>query len=69
MNLRSILIACLAANAAWAAPIKIACFGDSVTEGSKSDGQPWCKQIRGELGRNFFTTYNFGHTSGCRRGA
>ena len=56
MNLRSILFACLAANGARAKLVRVACIGDSVTEGSKSDGQPWCKQIRGELGRNFFTT-------------
>ena len=60
MNLRSILLACLAANAAWAEPVKVACFGDSVTAGSKAKGKPWCKEIRGVLGRNFFTTYNFG---------
>ena len=62
MNLRSILFACLAANGARAKPVRVACIGDSVTEGSKSDGQPWCKQIRGVLGRNLFTTYNFGQS-------
>ena len=61
MNLRSILIACLAAaQGARAEPVKVACFGDSVTAGSKAKGQPWCKQIRAVLGRGFFTTYNFG---------
>ena len=48
MNLRSILFACLAANGAQGTPqtVKIACFGDSVTAGSRAEGQPWCKQLR-----------------------
>ena len=63
MNLRSILLACLAAaQGARAEPVKVACFGDSVTEGTNSKGKPWCKEIRGVLGRNFFTTYNFGQS-------
>ena len=60
MNLRSILFACLAAQGVRAAAVKVACFGDSVTAGSKAKGQPWCKQIRAVLGRGFFTTDNFG---------
>ena len=44
MNLRSILLACLAAalgtRAAAAEPVRVACIGDSVTEGSNAKGQP-----------------------------
>ena len=61
MNLCSILFACLAAaQSAQAAPIKVACFGDSVTAGTAAKGKPWPKQIRSVLGRGFFDTYNFG---------
>tara|TARA_B100000459_G_scaffold134117_1_gene89618 strand:- start:44 stop:229 length:186 start_codon:yes stop_codon:yes gene_type:complete len=58
MNLRSILACLAAAQCARAGPVKIACFGDSVTAGENSKGKPWCKEIRGVLGRNLFTTYN-----------
>ncbi len=62
MNLRSILLACLAANGAQGTPqtVKIACFGDSVTAGSRAEGQPWCKQLRKLLGTGYFATSNFG---------
>ena len=64
MNLRSILLACLAAAQSARAerpePVKIACFGDSVTAGTAAKGKPWCRQIRAVLGRGFFTTHNFG---------
>ena len=62
MNLRSILFACLAANGAQGTPqtVKIACFGDSVTAGSRAEGQPWCKQLRKFLGTGYFATSNFG---------
>ena len=62
MNLRSILFACLAANGAQGTPqtVKIACFGDSVTAGSRAEGQPWCKQLRKLLGTGYFATSNFG---------
>ena len=57
----NILLACLAAaQSAQAAPIKVACFGDSVTAGTAAKGKPWPKQIRSVLGRGFFDTYNFG---------
>ena len=37
----NILLACLAAaQSAQAAPIKVACFGDSVTAGTAAKGKP-----------------------------
>ena len=61
MNLRSILFACLAAaQSAQAAPVKVACFGDSVVKGSEAEGKPWPRQIRDVLGRAQFLTANFG---------
>ena len=61
MNLRSILLVFLtAAQGARAEPVKIACFGDSVTAGSRAEGQPWCKQLRKFLGTGYFATSNFG---------
>ena len=62
MHLRSILIACIATNGARAEPVKVACFGDSVTAGSKAKGKPWCRQIRDVLGRAQFLTANFGES-------
>ena len=50
MNLRSILLACLAAAQSAQAAIKVACFGDSVTAGTAAKGKPWPKQIRSVLG-------------------
>ena len=61
MNLRSILFACLALGrlGAQGTPqtVKIACFGDSVTAGSRAEGQPWCKQLRKLLGTGYFATW------------